>query len=413
MPDSLESFVRDFPVTTKHELVEDQRKHPPTGSNLTEAETAYTRFSQTSGTTARPLAVWDTASSWDWLLENWVRGFRYAGVQPGMRVLFAFSFGPFLGFWTAFDAAVHMGLRCLPGGGLGTVARLQVLVEQQIEVLCCTPTYALHLAATALAEGIDLSNTALRKILVAGEPGGSLSGFRQQIQSAWPQAELLDHYGLTEVGPVAFARSGASGGLHVLEDRYLAEVLHPETLRPVDWGQCGELVLTPLGRSAWPLFRYRTGDLVRASACFPGGDDASDGEVGMVLDGGVLGRVDDMVIVRGVNLYPAAVEDVVRSTLGPVEYRVLLSGGTGLLQVEVEIEGAPAPESTRQPDPVVAFSCATPADPMVRAQEASSTATSKLQSAFERSFALRIPVREVAHGSLPRFELKAKRWVRL
>jgi phenylacetate-CoA ligase len=413
MPDSLASFVRDFPVTTKQELAEDQQRFPPSGSNLTEAETAYIRFSQTSGTTARPLAVWDTAQSWDWLLENWVRGFRYAGVEPGMRVFFAFSFGPFLGFWTAFDAGVRMGLRCLPGGGLGTNARIQVLVEQQIDVLCCTPTYALHLATTALAQGIDLSRTAVRKIIVAGEPGGSLPGVCQQIQSAWPQAELLDHYGLTEVGPVAFAKAGTPGGLHVLEERYFAEVLHPETLRPVDPGECGELVLTPLGRSAWPLFRYRTGDLVKASADISCGANASRAEGGMVLEGGILGRADDMIIVRGVNLYPAAVEDVVRRTLGAVEYRVLLSGATGLVQIEVEIEGSPSREPIQLEGQTFAPSPVPLPGQSINAQQSRSSGVLRLQAAFERSFSLRIPVREVAHGSLPRFELKAKRWVRV
>ena len=428
-PTSLDAFTRDFSLTAKAELVADQQAHPPAGSNLTAPEAAYIRFSQTSGTTARPLAVWDTAESWDWLLENWVRGFQSAGVTPGMKAFFAFSFGPFLGFWTAFEAGLRMGLRCLPGGGLGTVARLQALLDQRIELLCCTPTYALHLAATAAGQGLDLSRSAVRKIIVAGEPGGSLPEVRRQIRSAWPAAELLDHYGLTEVGPVAFARSGEPGLLQVLEERYFTEVLDPETLEAVSPGECGELVLTPLGRSAWPLFRYRTGDLVRVR------HTAS----GLVLEGGILGRVDDMVIVRGVNLYPGAVEDVVRSVLGSGEYRVTLSGGAGLAQVEIEIEAPlsgevelpsildptpPAsqsktpPQSLRQESQACIPSSARPLPlplPLPPVQEPPSPpspAALRLEAALERAFSLRIPVREVPHGSLPRFEFKARRWVR-
>ncbi len=430
-PESLAAFSREFPLTAKQELAADQHSHPPAGSNLTAPEAAYIRFSQTSGTTARPLAVWDTAESWDWLLENWVRGFQLAGVTPGMRAFFAFSFGPFLGFWTAFEAGLRMGLRCLPGGGLGTAARLQLLLDQRVEVLCCTPTYALHLAATAAAQGLDLSRSAVRKIMVAGEPGGSLPEVRGQILSAWPDAELLDHYGLTEVGPVAFAKAGEEGFLHVLEDRYFAEVLQPETLQPVLTGQCGELVLTPLGRAAWPLFRYRTGDLVRPLQT----------DSGLVLEGGILGRVDDMVIVRGVNLYPGAVEDVVRGVLGTGEYRVTLSGDAGLAQIELEIEAPPrgmsaaalvgshsavafplpaasrpsALEQLQSPHSVARLreaATGTRNTPVPPCNASASPASLRLEAAFERAFSLRIPVREVPHGSLPRFELKARRWVR-
>jgi phenylacetate-CoA ligase len=368
---SLEDFTRLVPLTLKAELAADQAAHPPYGSNHTEAREWYTRFCQTSGTSSQPMVVWDTALSWEWLLENWRLGYALAGVRPGEVAFFAFSFGPFLGFWTAYEAALGMGLRCIPGGGLGTVARLQALVRHQASVLCCTPTYALHLASVASREGVDLSQSAVRKILVAGEPGGSLPAVRRQLEAAWPEAEVIDHYGMTEVGPVAFAATQAPGSLRVLGERYFAEVLDPQG-QPVAEGGTGELVLTPLGRSSWPLFRYRTGDLVNPRWTVQG----------LFLDGGILGRADDMVIVRGVNLYPGALEEVVRGIPEIQEYRVRVSGGAGLLQVEVEIEAA--------------------GGGVARA----------LEAAFERAFSLRIPVREVAHGTLPRFELKARRWAR-
>ncbi len=370
--DSFDAFVRLVPLTQKTELALDQAAHPLYGSNQTEHPARYTRFCQTSGTTARPLAVWDTEESWAWLLENWCHGYALAGVTPGMVAFFAFSFGPFLGFWTAFEAGLRMGLRCIPGGGLGTAARLNAILEHRVEVLCCTPTYALHLARAARESGLDLSQSWVRKILVAGEPGGSLPAVRSQLAQAWPHAEVIDHYGMTEVGPVAFGASAAPAALRLLEERYFAEVLDVSG-QPVRDGQTGELVLTPLGRSSWPLFRYQTGDLVRPRR----------GPAGLELEGGILGRIDDMVIVRGVNLYPGAIEEVVRSVPEIAEYRVNVIGGAGLAELLVEVEAGPTK------------GVAVP-----------------LEAAFERAFSLRIPVREVALGSLPRFELKSHRWVR-
>jgi len=368
---SLADFSQKVPLTKKSALAEDQNRNLPYGTNQTRAAHQYQRFCQTSGTTARPLAVWDTAESWEWLLQNWREGYRMAGVKPGMVAFFAFSFGPFLGFWTAFEAGLSLGLRCIPGGGLGTIARLHALLEHQVEVLCCTPTYALHLAGAARQAGVDLSQSRVRRILLAGEPGGSLSSVRLQLAGAWPAAEVVDHYGLTEVGPVAFGLEGAPCGLRVLEERYYAEVLDASGA-PVVEGELGELVLTPLGRCSWPLFRYQTGDIVRPRKT----------AAGLELEGGILGRMDDMVIVRGVNLYPSAVEDVVRKVPEIGEYRVTVHKGAGLAEISVEIE-SPGSEGIAP----------------------------QLEAEFERAFSLRIPVRDVQIGTLPQFEMKARRWV--
>ena len=159
------------------------------------------------------------------MLENWQQGFRLAALEPGMVTYFAFSFGPFLGFWTAFEAGVRYGLRCIPGGGASTQARVRAIIEHGAEVLCCTPTYALHLADVAKNEGVQMSASRVRKILVAGEPGGSLPVVRARLEEAWPGAKVYDHYGMTEVGPVAFAKDGMDGALRVLEERYYVEVL--------------------------------------------------------------------------------------------------------------------------------------------------------------------------------------------
>ena len=149
---SLDDFFRDMPFTRKEEIVADQQAHPPYGTNLTFPLAAYNRFTQTSATSGAPLRWLDTPESWQWMLDNWKQVFAAAEVGPADAVYFAFSFGPFLGFWTAFEAACQMGCRCLPGGGLSSLARLQGIRDNAVDALCCTPTYALHLGRVA-AEG--------------------------------------------------------------------------------------------------------------------------------------------------------------------------------------------------------------------------------------------------------------------
>lgn len=368
---SVEDFTARVPFTTKADLVADHAAHPPFGSNLTFPKARYTRFCQTSGTTAQPLAILDTPESWDWMLGNWARIYRECGIAPGDCVYFAFSFGPFLGFWTAFEGAAKYGCLCIPGGGLSSAARLRAIVQQRAAVVLCTPTYALHLAEVAAREGLALRDSAVRKIFVAGEPGGSVPAVRERISAAWNGAEVLDHYGMTEVGPVAFQRTGESDALHIIEESYFAEIIDPKTGAPVADGATGELVLTPLGREASPLLRYRTGDLVRRRA----------GE-GFVLEGGILGRSDDMLVVRGVNIFPSAVDAILRALPEIAEYRVHVTRNGAMTELAIEIESD------------------------------DDTAASRLAAKLTDSFTLRIPVTRVITGTLPRFELKARRWVR-
>ncbi len=365
---SLEDFSRALPLTTKADLVSDQAAHPPFGTNLTEPLERYTRFCQTSGTSASPLAILDTPESWGWMLENWREIYGAAGVGPGDRLYFAFSFGPFLGFWTAFEAAAKLDCLCLPGGGLSSAARARALLAYRANVLCCTPTYAIHLGEEAARTGIDLAQSAVRKIIVAGEPGGSVATVRERIGALWCGAEIIDHYGLTEVGPVAYQGPGEPETLHIIERSYFAEIVDPATGAPVT--ATGELVLTTLGRTACPLLRYRTGDLVSRDPAIPG----------FALRGGVLGRADDMVVVRGVNLYPSAIEAIVRGVPAIGEYRVEISSAGALAEIALTVE-------TEEP-----------------------AAVSRLESALTAAFSLRIPVRLAPGNSLPRFEMKARRW---
>jgi len=380
---SLADYFERFPFTTKDEIAANQLANPPYGTNLTYPLDRYTRCHQTSGTAGAPLRWLDTPESWNWMLENWSQVLRVAGVTRGDRIFFAFSFGPFIGFWLAFEAALRMGALCLPGGGLNSAGRLRMILDQSATVLCCTPTYAIRLREVAAQENIDLSASQIKLIIVAGEPGGSIPATRAHMESLWPSARVFDHHGMTEVGPVSFECPAQPGTLHVMENAYLAEVLEPKTSKAVQSGQTGELVLTTLGRTGSPLLRYRTGDLVKTSldtvcAC---------GRSELALEGGILGRCDDMIIVRGVNVYPSAIEEIIRACGGIAEYQAEVSTKEALAELEIRIE------------------------PSAGCADGGAMAR-KLEEALYAALALRVPVTVAADGTLPRFESKASRWLK-
>lgn len=380
---SLGDFSGGFPFTTKAELAADQLAHPPFGSNFCEPIERFTRLHQTSGTSGAPLRWLDTPASWQWVVDTWGFIHRVSGVTADDRIFFAFSFGPFIGFWSAFEAAEKMGALCIPGGGMSSVARLRAILDLGATVLCCTPTYALHLGEIAAKENIDLGKSQFRVILVAGEPGGSLPATRARLESLWPGARVADHHGMTETGPVTYQCSARPGVLHVVETSFLPEVINPASGRQLDAGESGELVLTPLGRLGMPLLRYRTGDLVRTAreaVCQCGSSD-------LALEGGILGRADDMVIVRGVNVYPGAVDQIVRQAGGVAEYRVHLMEVNSMVELRIEVE------------------------PYAWCQDGQAL-SHQVESALQSALNLRIPVAATHPGALPRYEMKAQRWVR-
>ena len=379
---ALPADLAALPFTTKAELVNDQTASPPWGTVLTEPLDHYTRYNQTSSTTGRPLRWIDTPQSWQWMLDCWKAVYRAAGVTARDRILFPFSFGPFLGFWTAFDAATQIGAHAVPAGGMTSAQRLGLIETLTPTVICCTPTYALRLLDVAReTPGSDrLSAGPVRVIIVAGEPGGSIPATRDRIERGWG-ARVMDHHGLTEVGPVSFECIEAPGFLHVNELEFIAEVVDPDTGAAVADGLQGELVITNLGRTASPVIRYRTRDVVIRTR-----ERCACGRTLARLVGGVVARADDMVNVRGVNVYPAAVEAVLRSIDAVVEYRCTVRAKGALRALAVEVEVAPGGE---RPTAVAAL------------------ATDRLREAL----GLSVPVTAVAAGVLPRFEMKARRFV--
>lgn len=308
---------------------------PPASSlaqNRTWPLSRYVRFHQTSGTCGRPLAVLDTSDDWQWWLDTWQYVLDVAGLLPGEAVLMAFSFGPFIGFWSAFEAALVRGCRAVPAGGLGSAARLELLRASAARALFCTPSYALRLAEVAAQRNFDLASLGVKCVIVAGEPGGSIASTRQRIEKAFA-ARVVDHAGATEVGPWGVGDT-AGRGLHVIESEFVAEFLSTRTGQPAAEGEEAELVLTTLGRAGCPVIRYRTGDIVRP--IWSHGRRCNF----VLLEGGVLGRTDEMIIIRGVNIYPAAIEQVLRGFPDIAEYRLTVYKDHALDQLDVEIEAA-------------------------------------------------------------------------
>src|SRR5262245_40122442 len=375
--------LKSLPFTTKNELLEDQMRHPPFGTDMTFPRERYIRIHQTSGTTGKPMYWLDTEESWEWWAECWKVILEAAGVSSGDRIFFAFSFGPFIGFWAGWEGARKLGAMAVSGGGQSTSQRLRAIIDYGATVLICTPTYALHLASEARKIGMDLAKeSTIRITLHAGEPGASIPSTKKMIEESWG-AKCFDHPGATEVGAFGFECQCQPGGVHVNESEFIAEILDSVTGMAVDDGEKGELVVTNLGRTGSPVIRYRTRDLVQPSYQL-----CPCGRPFLLLQGGVLGRVDDMVIVRGVNVFPGAIENVMREFHEIEEFRVEIFEKEAMKEIRLVVE----PRSD---------------------QSSGARLGEQVSQRVRERIGLRPHVELVAPGTLPRFELKAKRFFKL
>jgi phenylacetate-CoA ligase len=323
----------------------------------------------------------DTPESWDWVMKCWGIIYRAIGLRDDDRVFFPFSFGPFLGFWAGFDGAARLGNLVLPGGGMSSAARLSFMIENEATVIGCTPTYALRLSEVAAEEGIDIAASKVRAVIVAGEPGGNIPETKQRIEETWG-ARCFDHTGMTEIGSLGIECVEDKGNTHLIASECIPELIDSDSAEPVPEGESGELVITVLGRWGSPLIRYRTGDRVRLIY-----ERCTCGRSFPRMAGGILGRLDDMMFIRGNNIYPSAIEAVVRRFPEVAEFRMqqVTEGSMNSLKLDIE----PAPEI-----------------------EDASALAADLTDAVKRQFNFLPQIEIVAHGSLPRFELKARRLVK-
>ncbi|MCC7139712.1 MAG: AMP-binding protein [Planctomycetes bacterium] len=373
-----------IPFTTREAWMECQGAVPLYGDMLAQPEHDAVRYHMTSGTTGRrPLRVLDSRLDWKWIAECWCYGFHGFGVRPTDRVFFAFSYATFIGFWGAHYACEKMGAMVLPSGNMATPNRVRVIEEMGATVVCATPTYALRMAQEARELGIDLPRGLVSKVIVSGEPAGSIPATKRLIESQWG-AKVGDTAGMTELGTIMmFECSHQPGGAHIIEDHFVEEVIDPATGKAVGYGERGERVVTSFGRGMIPVLRYRTRDLV---VKVPGAR-CSCGRTFDLYEGGILGRVDDMLLVRGTNVYPRAVEAIVREYPAVDEFQIRLWTDEGIRdEIGVRCE--------------------------VRAghEEHWDRAAVDLQKDLVRNHeGLHFHVERVPTGSLPRFELKAKR----
>ncbi len=369
---TLEDYRR-LPFTTKEELSADQAAHPPYGTNITFPRMQYIRIHQTSGTTGEPLRWLDTEESWRWWARCWGAVYSAAGVTSADSIFFAFSFGPFIGFWSAYEGARLMGALSIPGGGMTSLQRVRAIRYNDISVLICTPTYALQLAEVAEAEGVDIANSNVRVTIHAGEPGASLPATKRRIESAWG-SRCYDHTGATEVGAWGF-ECQAQSGVHLNEGEFIFDVIDP------DRGESaieGELVITNLGRVGTPAIRYRTGDWVKLQT-----EDCDCRRTFRQLKDGIIGRIDDVLIVRGVNVYPSTIENILRGFPEVGEFVVDVFRRGELDEMEIRLE--------------------------IRAMDTEAI-TAAVVKAIRNALGLRVKAKSVPHGTLPRFELKARRF---
>jgi phenylacetate-CoA ligase len=372
--------LRALPFTTKDELKENQAAHPPWGDLLAVPFEDVVRIHMTSATTGRPLAFLDTAADWHGFYHSYARSLHAFGVRKADMVMAAFSYGPWIGYWSGFYAAQDLGCLVFPAGGLSTDQRIDALMTYPITVLGCTPSYALFLAEHAARKGVDLAKqTKIRITWHTGEPGASIPATRAKIETAFG-AQAFDLPGLTEIAAWGFECDARSGLVHVHEDYCYPEVLD-EAGEPVKPGGRGELVFTSLYRKAMPLVRYRTRDVVqvadRRCPC---------GRTLLAFEGGVLARLDDMKKVRGVIVYPRRIEELVRPFAGVDEFQIVFRRHEGLDDILLRVD--PAPSLSRAECDGL---CATLAD------------------ALRVGLGIRVTVEATTPGELPRWDHKARR----
>lgn len=387
-PEQLKTLddIRRIPYMTREEWMESALEHPMFGELLSTDPTNAIRYHLTSGTSGRtPIRVLDSMKDWEWISEMWCYGIWGFGVRPEDSVYFAFGYGSFIGFWGAHYGCEKIGALVVPGGAQTTEARIKQIIELGVTTVCSTPTYALHLWQKAREMGIDLAQSKVNKVILSGEPAGSIPAVKKQLEEAWG-AKCGDTAGMTEVGTIMiFECAQQPGGTHIIEDHFIEEVISPVTGEPVGYGDLGERVVTSFGRGFIPVIRYRSKDMVLkvpASTC-------SCGRTWDIYDGGIRGRWDDMKLIRGTNVYPRAVESIIREYAAIDEFQIYLWRKDDIQdEITIRLEIKPEFES-----------------------EWPTLAQRLGKDLSEAHEGLRFNIERMEYGQLPRFELKARRLV--
>ncbi|HTW89269.1 MAG TPA: hypothetical protein VMD75_14810 [Candidatus Binataceae bacterium] len=388
-PDQIKSLddARRIPTMTRDDWVTAQAEKPLWGDLIATEPRNAIRYHLTSGSTGRqPLRALDSTKDWEWISEMWCYGSWAFGVRPDDVVYFAFGYGSFIGFWGAHYACEKIGALVIPGGAQTTARRIEQILELGVTTIYSTPTYALRLWQEAVEIGVDLSKSKVERVIVSGEPAGSIPAMKRQLEHGWG-AKCGDTAGMTEIGTIfTFECADQPGGTHIIEDQMFEEAINPASGEPVGYGELGERVVTSFGRGFIPLIRYRSGDIVMRvphSTC-------KCGRTSDIYDGGIRGRWDDMKLIRGTNVYPRAVESIIREYDSIDEFQIYVWRDESNIRDEITVRLELKPDQTAEWEPL--------RDRLGK----------DLAGAHE---GLRFNLELMPQGSLPRYELKAKRLV--
>ncbi|MFD4660058.1 phenylacetate--CoA ligase family protein [Kitasatospora sp. NPDC058444] len=383
---SLEEYVDRVPLVHKSDLIAAQQEAPAPYGTIPSTDPALAiRYHQTSGTSGNPpFRTFDTARDWAWAVDMWCTALYGAGVRAGQLGCVAFGYGLFMGYWGMHYALERIGGTVVPIGSMDSRSRVRLLIDRRIDVLGCTPTYAMRLVETARDMGVDLAAEANVGIVVTGAEPRPESTARA-IADAFG-ARVLNFAGMTELATVfMFECPAKPGGCHIIEPGVIEEVLHPVTREPVGYGEQGVRVTTALGREGIQIFRYWTDDLVVKRPWH----ECGCGRTWDWYDGGILGRTDDMRKVRGISVTPVMIEDIMRGFDQVSEYQTILRNVRGLDTIVLRVEPRPAPAAHRS-------------DPAELCE--------RISAEMKRQLGLRPEVELAEAGSLPRFEVKAARF---
>lgn len=386
-PGDIKTFddIRKVPKIEKDMMRDVQNREPfPYGDMMTVSTDRVTTLRQTSGTSGTPVYQGCTWQDWEWWIEAWCYILYAQGYRASDRVFMPFGYNVFVAFWAGHYGAEKLGCEVIPGGVLNTQARILKMQELKCTAFMATPTYILGMADTAKKKlGIDpAKDLNIRIITSAGEPGGCIPTTKKRMEDAWG-AKVYDHIGITEVGSWSYECTAQPGGQHVNEALFLVELEDLETGEIIDEpGKNGSMIITAFDRLGKPGIRFDTKDVVRWAA-----DDCDCGRTFRLIDGGIVGRADDITKVKGVLLAPTAIEAVVRGIpeLGD-EFEVIVKkkGDMDDILLKVEI----TPDKEKDEDNIL----------------------SRLQAQLrlKTNLGYRLEVRP--YGSLPRYDVKAKRF---
>ncbi len=390
-PSSLRSLddLSRFPVVTKQELRADQVEHPPFGSYLCIARNQVARIHGTSGTTGKPTAFAIGRDDWRRIANAHARIMWGMGLRPSDTIFIASFFSLYMGSWGALAGGERLGATCFPfGAGVSgqTLMAVRWMLDTKPTALYSTPSYALHMAEIARAEGIDPREFGLRVLFFSGEPGASIPTTKRQIEDMYGGL-CIDCGSTAEMSPwMTNGECRQRAGMHLWQDVVYTEICDPKTFRPVPYGCEGTPVYTHLERSSQPMIRFASGDLT----CWTN-DPCDCGRTYPRLPRGIYGRIDDMFIVRGENVYPSAIEDTLRAIPGfGGEFRIVISRVEAMdeLVVQAECDQATA-----------------------HAPEAQVALAHEMERRLRAVLGVRAIVKLTMPGELPRTEFKARRIV--